>query len=213
MRNKKSLKLALLAFVIIFITGTAFAATNGILTFGGTVRINSVVQPAHARLEASNTIWGAGPGVRVSLAESHHAQSSLGFNVNIDVYDFRVTEADISFRDMVNIQQTITNVGTAPARLTSFTYDFDDDMPNFTASILDYDWFFNSGYLPNNSDQAIDIICWDGTPMTLQPGESVTVIFRTSDFRLWDYFSRSGVPTTNREYEYAFFVYYVTASN
>ena len=37
----KKLKIAALVFALTFIVGAAFAATNGVLAFGGTVRINS----------------------------------------------------------------------------------------------------------------------------------------------------------------------------
>jgi len=49
--NKK-LKLALLLFALTFIVGTAFAATNGVLAFGGTVRINSATTiPTDMRMD------------------------------------------------------------------------------------------------------------------------------------------------------------------
>jgi len=49
--KQKRLKLAVLVFALTFIVGTAFAATNGMLAFGGTVRINNVGVVEEARLE------------------------------------------------------------------------------------------------------------------------------------------------------------------
>jgi len=43
MKSKKTLRIAVLVFALTFAVGAAFAATNGMLAFGGTVRINSAV--------------------------------------------------------------------------------------------------------------------------------------------------------------------------
>ena len=59
MTNKR-LKLVTLLFALTFLVGAAFAATNGVLVFGGTVRVNSVDMPQEARLEF---ISAGGPAV------------------------------------------------------------------------------------------------------------------------------------------------------
>jgi len=51
MKTKKNLKLAIVLFAMIFAVGAAFAATNGMLAFGGTVRINSTSTVNEAMLE------------------------------------------------------------------------------------------------------------------------------------------------------------------
>jgi len=66
MKTKKNLKLAIVLFAMIFTVGAAFAATNGMLAFGGTVRINSVGTVARANLEFTHALIG------LSNADSSH---------------------------------------------------------------------------------------------------------------------------------------------
>ncbi|MCL2420926.1 MAG: hypothetical protein FWD03_03635 [Defluviitaleaceae bacterium] len=117
--GKKGLKLAALLFALVFAAGTAFAATNGVLAFGGTVRINSVATIVDARLEFVNlsaSPWDESVlSVTNSISNSNDGISRLQFDVEI--------RDPVRFLEIVNTQVstpafgfTVQNTGNVPVR-------------------------------------------------------------------------------------------------
>ena len=78
--NKKRLKLACLLFALTFLVGAAFAATNGALVFGGTVRINNVATVQEARLEFISVNTHQAPGRTASIIEEN-GRKRLNFEI------------------------------------------------------------------------------------------------------------------------------------
>jgi len=113
MKNGKiRTKVAVLLFAMIFVVGTAFAATAGMLTFGGTVRINSV-ESTYARLEFDNVemTW---------VFEDDWASVWASFNADImrfgiDIYDTDRFANEVSLTD---IPFSFQNTGNVPVRFT-----------------------------------------------------------------------------------------------
>jgi len=115
MTNKK-LKLITLLFALTFLAGAAFAATNGVLVFGGTVRINSVDTPQEMRLEFISTEVIIHPDAPyVSLTSSIievGGQQRLAYDVSIEFPD------DLPDRDPRHafsvIEFHVKNTGNVP---------------------------------------------------------------------------------------------------
>ncbi|MCL2422272.1 MAG: hypothetical protein FWD03_10480, partial [Defluviitaleaceae bacterium] len=118
-KNKRRLKLVTLLFVLSLLSSSAFAATNGMLTFGGTVRINHVAVIAdEMRLEFINTstrwVSSGDAEVRVSSDIADTARQGIIF----DIQFINVTPGDFDTRAEVYFQ--FENTGTVPVRLLDF---------------------------------------------------------------------------------------------
>ena len=116
--KQKNLKLAVLLFALTFAVGAAFAATNGMLAFGGTVRINNVVAVEEARLEFTSTrincAFGQASSEIVVIEGRQHLtyETVIDFNPN---YDFPTVMSQVDF--------TIQNTGNVPVEFLHFEYD------------------------------------------------------------------------------------------
>jgi len=116
--KQKRLKLAVLLFALTFVTGAAFAATNGMLAFGGTVRILSVGVVEEARLEfvSANMSVAFGPGSAeiVVIDGIQH----LTYEMTID---FCPTASWPTVLNQVDFE--IQNTGNVPVEFLQFNYD------------------------------------------------------------------------------------------
>jgi len=130
--GKKRLKIAALLFAMMFVVGTAFAATNGMLAFGGTVRINSVGTVEKALLEfvdvnTRNSIMifsGNSADIQgliatnAELVTNEFGQNVLSFDVNLNL---EIAEAFVSPKSEIFFQTDINfiveNTGNVPIRL------------------------------------------------------------------------------------------------
>ena len=116
--KQKRVKLAVLLFALTFVVGTAFAATNGMLAFGGTVRINNVATVEGAQLIFTST------NIRCFFGE---ASSEI---VVIDGRQHLTYETTIDFCPTVSwpavmsqVDFEIRNTGNVPVEFLRFTHD------------------------------------------------------------------------------------------
>jgi len=161
MRNsKKSIKLAVLLFAMIFVVGAAFAATNGMLTFGGTVRIaNTTVTPVNASLEFTQSysnfdhlshVLGISSTIHMSNYQDTWRRDTLNFE-----FDVRDPVAFMHYAQAIYNNGTVRfqfrNTGDVPVRLLGMEgTDFDLyllRLLNFTTS----EWFMHGDYSWQNS--------------------------------------------------------------
>jgi len=116
--SKKGLKLTCLLFAMTFLAGAAFAATNGTLVFGGTVRINNVLNPQVARLEfVSVETWNA-PGRTAEIVEVN-GRKLLDFEIAAN-WPPRTPGYSEPTAPPPPIFFEIQNTGTVPVELTGF---------------------------------------------------------------------------------------------
>jgi len=130
--KQKRLRLAVLLFALTFVMGAAFAATNGMLAFGGTVRINNVGVVEEARLEFINPnlsiAFGQGSADIVVIDGIQH----LTYEMTIDfcpTFDWPDVMSQVDFE--------IQNTGNVPVEFLQLNYD-------------------------TSLSQVIDVILWDG---------------------------------------------------
>ena len=113
--NQKKLKLAVLVFALTFVMGTAFAATNGMLAFGGTVRINSVNTSETARLEfMSASILCSFGNATSAIVVGEGGIQHLTYETVIDfcpTFDWPDVMSQVDF--------SIRNTGSVPVRFES----------------------------------------------------------------------------------------------
>jgi len=111
--GKKRLKIAALLFAMMFVVGTAFAATNGMLAFGGTVRINNV-ESAYARLEFNgiDMSWE----FREDWGSVWASPSADVFKFGVSIYDANEFINNVSFTD---IPFSFQNTGNVPVNFTA----------------------------------------------------------------------------------------------
>jgi type 1 fimbria pilin len=128
-KNKRRLRLATTLFLLLLLTSTAFAATSGMLTFGGTVRINHMsVVPDELRLEFISTSVreiGAGETRVTAFSEIASGRQAISFDVHFadvtpDAFDAR---AEVYFQ--------FQNTGTVPVRLLDFDMTANGPQLNF----------------------------------------------------------------------------------
>jgi len=125
--NKKSIKLAVLLFAMVFTVGAAFAATNGVLTFGGTVRIRGMEpEPVLMRVEFTHVdahshhdwhvgeIWAYIFDNTVNTGMGHY--NALRYN--IDIHEPALFLQGWNFPP---IYFEFENTGTVPVRLLDVT--------------------------------------------------------------------------------------------
>jgi len=135
MKKKTSLKIAVLVFALTFAVGVAFAATNGMLVFGGTVRINSAaVSSDDVRLEF----------IAVNISLSQYSFPLVeGSSRIVEGSNRQKIEFDINFLDLETLMRTgsvgrysllghdiqvnfvFQNTGTVPVRIIGFDHDID----------------------------------------------------------------------------------------
>jgi len=116
MMNKKRLRLATLLFAMTFLVGAAFAATNGALVFGGTVRINSVGIVEEARLEfVSTRIMCVGQATSSIVEDS--GRQFLTFETVLNYYPNAAWPTVMS-----QVEFEIQNTGNVPVELFDFEY-------------------------------------------------------------------------------------------
>jgi len=117
--RKKHLRLGMLLFAAMFLVGAAFAATNGMLVFGGTVRINNVATTDVVRLEInqlSKVSWNeAIVSLRTSVGDSNGVPNQV---LN---FDFTVNDPArfISETQALPFGFGFQNTGNVPVRLNS----------------------------------------------------------------------------------------------
>jgi len=114
--KQKRLKIAILVFALTFVVGAAFAATNGVLAFGGTVRINNVAITDYARLEVV-----VSEGGRVAENASARLIASEGETPGSLWIDFEITDP-VAFRNggwQLGLTAPMVNTGNAPAVIHS----------------------------------------------------------------------------------------------
>ena len=119
------LKLITLLFALTFVVGAAFAATNGVLVFGGTVRINSTTAPTNMRMdfifaEATNGCIHNEQCMNIRHYEiiTENGSSFISFDLSVDRrcgWDFRerLTPPRCTGIEFVYV---IENTGNVPVR-------------------------------------------------------------------------------------------------
>jgi len=128
MKNRRNLKIATLLFALTFVVGTAFAATNGMLAFGGTVRINSaaVTPDPIVRLEMTYTsVW-----VSSIFADSFRGSSEIILDENGHQtlsFDIELLDPTIIYRPGLGnlvpgaqLNLHLRNTGDVPVIITEF---------------------------------------------------------------------------------------------
>ena len=115
--GKKRIKLAVVLFAMIFVVGAAFAATNGMLAFGGVVRINAVDRVARLEFTFAEPLWHQHWGVFTALAEvgDHFGTGS----VNVLRFYFEVEDRDRFLNEVggIAVHFNFKNTGDVPVRL------------------------------------------------------------------------------------------------
>ena len=140
----KKLKIAILLFALTFIVGAAFAATNGVLVFGGTVRINSTTTvPDNMRLEfiyaqrASESHWILDPDIiqlEYELIQGEDGRKFLSFDLT--VLDSAALLANRPYTALgAAIRFRIQNTGNVPVRLTGFHWGSTRPVPGIGVSM------------------------------------------------------------------------------
>jgi len=122
--QRKRLKLGVLLFATMFLVGAAFAATNGMLVFGGTVRINNLIQVEAMRLEFVDLT--AVPWDQSILEVSGNLVNEEGFGtkrLNFDVEVFDILALQNQIQTPV-LEFTIQNTGTVPVRFLGMDEDW-----------------------------------------------------------------------------------------
>ena len=155
MRNgRKRIKLAVLLFAMIFAVGAAFAATNGVLTFGGTVRIAGM-SPQDVRLEFNHAdshryFYG------VETWATIYDNSGMGHN-NALRYGIHLHDPAIFLEGwyIPHVGFTFVNTGSVPVRLVDVSGG--SSATNITL------------FLPNGSVFSIEEVLWQNA--VLYPGE------------------------------------------
>ena len=123
MKNKKSLRIAVVLFVMVFAVGAAFAATNGMLAFGGTVRINTAtVTPGELRLEMVETRVNHRNAQDYLTATSQIVYTSEGLQTlsfDLEIFDTSRLPANQG-TPLLTIDVQIRNTGDVPARIINY---------------------------------------------------------------------------------------------
>ena len=168
MKTKKNLKLVVLLFVMTFTVGAAFAATNGMLAFGGTVRINSVVSADEARLEiisVSNAPWDESIVTVESAIVNTGGRQRLRFDAVI--HDFERFYYGHIDDPTYFVNFTVENTGNVPVRIIG-NFDMDvSDHPLVIASLNNggRHLLLSSGRVPTYAAELFGII---------EPGQTFT---------------------------------------
>ena len=154
--SKRSLKISILLFAMAFIVGAAFAATNGVLTFGGTVRINNAgtTPPPEMGIEFVNV---ANPTVNpiiqnylnatASIVLTEDGTQTLNFDINIDDLS-RIPTGGAS---LARINFTIANTGNVPVRLQQITNNSADRLSAIPFQVMldQHGTVFGTAFLNN----------------------------------------------------------------
>ena len=124
-----SLRIAVLVFALTFAVGAAFAATNGMLAFGGTVRINSAVgnpDPV-VSLEFVSTNASVSPNFREHMTAASQivtdADGNQMLNFDINILDLEAVLPQPGATGIVTPAMTsfgVRNTGDVPVRLIRF---------------------------------------------------------------------------------------------
>ena len=131
--NKKRLKLACLLFALTFLVGAAFAATNGALVFGGTVRINNVLTVQEARLEfISVNIYSGHTGRRATIIEEN-GRKRLNFEV-VKNWPPQLSSENDTETLLPPISFEIENTGSVAVELSNF--DITEGEPFFHITLF-----------------------------------------------------------------------------
>jgi len=149
MKSKKNLKLAAVLFAMIFVVGAAFAATNGVLAFGGTVRINNVAVIEDARLEFISTSIQCNYGLATSeIITGENGRQFLTFETVIDfcpTLDWPTAISHLNF--------TIQNTGNVPVRFENLlvgSFGFEMDVAIFNEEDVENSLFYTLSYSPGH---------------------------------------------------------------
>ena len=132
MKSKKSLRIAVVLFTMVFAVGAAFAATNGMLAFGGTVRINTatvgpdpVMSLEFVRVNGVSAPEVFRPYVTATadIIVNNDDRQTLSFDIDIPYagnIDFAAqsTPGNPVPNNLVTISFTVANTGDTPVRLT-----------------------------------------------------------------------------------------------
>jgi len=199
MRNKKGLKIAVLVFALAFTVGAAFAATNGMLAFGGTVRINSAaVNPNPVmRLEFVSTSASvphvASQPYMTATSEivvDESGKQALSFN--LDITDGSVIPTGPLARTLLRVDFTVANTGDVPVNLVNFErttpvgpnvfYEFTLLVPTDTGHRRQVFPTASGGRMPIN--------------VVLMPDETISGYIRSFCGHIENYLNRSGISLT-----------------
>ena len=188
MKGRRNLKIAVLLFVMVFAVGVAFAATNGMLAFGGTVRINSIADSEVLRLEftdLSAVPWDESIlDVSVQFANLLHPGAiDTGYKrlwLNVEVFD--VIELSNQIQAPV-VEFTIKNTGTVPARFI----DIDDDVQEHTYAQIELS-------SDNGQVQFWRLLTQRDAELigVIEPGQSIEGRIRLSDSIVGTYLASDG---------------------
>ena len=155
--KRKSLKMAILLFAMVFLVGAAFAATNGVLTFGGTVRINNsgVTPPPEMGIEfvsvANPSVF---PGVRdylnatAAIVVNEDGVRTLNFDIDIEEIN-RIPRSGIGSTNTVIINFAIANTGNVPTRLRHITSNVNVPVVPFKITLAEHGQVFNVSTMNN----------------------------------------------------------------
>jgi len=186
MKNKKSLKIAVLVFALTFAVGAAFAATSGMLAFGGTVRINSttvgpdpVLSVEFVSAEARVNPPSLSPSVLEASAEvvvNADGRQTLSFDLNFPD-GLRVPTTGTP----VFIEFTLENTGDTAALITGIQQT---GGPGFNVLGQTYDFILEPGQRTDRvmSLSATDLRQYLGTYTNTTP--STPNIFVNISFNL-----------------------------
>lgn len=133
LKSRRRLRFVATLFVLSLFTSTAFAATTGMLTFGGTVRIN------HLSISADELQLDF---IHTSVSEISSGFTRVSAHSYITTYgDRQLISFDVHFEDAYNDPYSLyaraevyfqfQNTGTVPARLLDFEMSNSGPFVNF----------------------------------------------------------------------------------
>jgi len=120
-KNRRRLRFVATLFVLSLLTSTAFATTTGMLTFGGTVRINHIYVADVLQLDFTHTsVREISSGYTWVTAHSYITTYDGRQLVSFDVHFGDVSHDYYSLYARAEIYFQFQNTGTVPVRLLDF---------------------------------------------------------------------------------------------
>ena len=210
MKARKNLKIAVLLFAMVFAVGAAFAVTNGMLAFGGTVRINTSPVTVEPLVELSfvdvsvmrNETMDAVREVNVELVNDGNGRQTMHFD--IDVFDFtNLPHAGV----IAGINFAIENHSDVPVRFLS--YEQAANAPWFGGSLSSHGFMFLP---PGGWGEDVGVPPAMANNVVLQPGETVRGVISLSIRDLIEFIEANNInPTEQHTFESWFTIVYEVA--
>jgi len=120
-KNRRRLRFVTTLFILSLLTSTAFATTTGMLTFGGTVRINHLSTPDVLQLDFTSTsVREISAGYTSVMAHSYITTYAGRQLVSFDVHFDDVSNDYYSLYARAEVYFQFQNTGTVPTRLLDF---------------------------------------------------------------------------------------------